>query len=571
MFDGDSTAPLDGDGGGLSGGSVAAGLGAVLDAFGELTGCDRATLDELVGRVRPCEQLSARRLLDRIDAAERLAHGVQAFQVRDLAAFGTARDRGDEAAGCPDGLVGRTAGLEVAEALAVAVSTGQLRVWEASRAVQRHPLLLELVGTGRVSWPGLHRVLAATDVLDDLQLCRRVDRQLAADTAASRWAPAQLERAAHRRVLAVDPTAADRRAAAARRRRSVRMGDPRDGVAAIFATLRAEEAWAVFTLLDRTARAMRKAGDERSLDTLMADLFVAWLTGTTLTTPAPDDAEPDASPNAGPAPASWHCVDGLEPWTDSDPSPVHPDPDPAPDDPAWDLAPWDQPDTSGQPDASGPPARRLPLPVEVQVVISAATLLGIDDAPGLLRGYGAVPASVIRDIIDAADTSPTTSPTTSPARTRLRALFCDPVDGRLIAMDSTARCFTGGLGQFALCRDQDSRLGGGRIAEIDHIRDHQHGGPTAAANAQALAKLPHILKDHPQVTVTALPPTSRGDGLDRLRIHAPDIEWRLPSGRTHTSRPPPALGPGSGPDPPPDPHPASLGEQHLARLLASAG
>ncbi len=95
MFDSDSTAPLDGDGGGLSGGSVAAGLGAVLDAFGELTGCDRATLDELVGRVRPCEQLSARRLLDRIDAAERLAHGVQAFQVGDLAAFGTARDRGD--------------------------------------------------------------------------------------------------------------------------------------------------------------------------------------------------------------------------------------------------------------------------------------------------------------------------------------------------------------------------------------------------------------------------------------------------------------------------------------------
>lgn len=547
MFDSDPTAPHD-----PCGGVVGAGLGVVLEGFCALTGCDRAGLEQLVGRVRPGGRLSARGLLDRIAAAERLTHAVQAFQVGDLAAFDTARGHADEAAGCSDALTGRVVGLEVAEALTVAVSTGQLRVWEANRAVQRHPQLLGLVGTGHLSWSGFRRVLAATDVLDDAEVCRTVDRQLATDAAGSRWAPAQLERAAHRRVLAADPTAADRRAAAARRRRSVRMGDPRDGVAGIFATLRAEEAWAVFTLLDRTARAMRKAGDERSLDTLMADLFVAWLTGTV------------AAPDAGTAPTSWQSVGGLEPWTDTEPPPDHPHPDPPPDDPAWDQPAPDTPDRPDTcPSSADPPAKRLPLAVEVQVVISAATLLGIDDNPGLLRGYGAVPASVIRDIVDAADTSP--------ARTRLRALFCDPIDGRLIAMDSIARCFTGGLAQFALCRDQHSRLGAGRIVEIDHIRDHQHGGPTTAANAQALAKLPHILKDHPQITVTAQSPTCRGDGLDELRIHAPDIQWRLPTGRTHTSRPPPTLGPGSGPDPPPDPHPDSPLEHHLARLLAAAG
>ncbi len=324
----------------------------------------------------------------------------------------------------------------------------------------------------------------------------------------------------------------------------------------------------MFTLLDRTARGMRKAGDERPLDTLMADLFVEYLTGTALI---------DAEPGAAPPPTSWHTVDGLEPWTESDPPPADADTeadteaDPAPDDPAPDDPAWDQPvpesrpptapDQQDQPGDTEPPARRLPLAVEVQVVISAATLLGIDDAPGMLRGYGAVPASVIRDIVAAADAGS--------ARTRLRALFCDPVDGRLVAMDSTARCFVGGLRQFAVCRDHDSRLGGGRIVDVDHIVDHHAGGPTSAGNAQSLGKLPHVLKDHPAITVQALAPASRGDGLDQLRIHTPGIGWRLPSGRTHTSRPPPALGLGSGPDPPPHPNPDSAGEQHLARLHAS--
>jgi len=212
------------------------------------------------------------------------------------------------------------------------------------------------------------------------------------------------------------------------------------------------------------------------------------------------------------------------------------------------------------------------MQVEVQVVISAATLLGSDEQPGMLRGYGAVPASVVRDIVDTAQDTGSASTGNGAARASLRALFCDPTAGRLVAMGSVARCFTGPLRQFELCRDQSCRLTGGPVVDVDHIREHQHGGTTEAGNGQSLGKLAHVLKDHPGITVRALLPAQVGDGLDHLRIHAPDIEWKLPSGHRYRLTPPPALGHGSRPAPadPTDSQPASVGEQHFASLLAHA-
>ena len=184
----------------------------------------------------------------------------------------------------------------------------------------------------------------------------------------------------------------------------------------------------------------------------------------------------------------------------------------------------------------------VPVRVEVQVVLGAGALLGLDDEPGLLRGYGAVPAWVVRDLVGSADRSG--------AATTLRALFCDPVDGRLVAMDAKTRRFAGGLRQFALYRDQQCRLSGGRIVDVDHIDEHNLGGPTVAGNGQGLGKGAHVVKDHPGVGVAALPTQPVGDGLDHLRAHAPDVEWTLPTGHRHRSTPPPALGPGSHPDQP---------------------
>lgn len=531
----------------------------VLDALAQATGCDRSKLGALVGEVPNSEDLTAAQLCKRIAAQERLSHAVQATQMCDTTAFTTVRHTDDVQQQVPDHLHGRTAATELASAMVITPTSARFRIHDATRAVADHPALLSLVGTGSVSMTGLRGVLSATEVLDP-DLRRAVDGQLAADAMTSRLTPGLLAQAAERRVLAADPLAADKRAERARLRRSVRLSDPIDGTAAVLARLRAEEALAVFTRLDRTARGMRRDDDERSIDDLMADVLVESLLGVALV-----GGESAASP------ATWQSVDGQEPWWWSAPPPPTPDAEPGLDDPAWDDfcaldrpvdLPDDHPFGVAQPPAHAPPAQspRLPLAAEVQVVISAATLLGLDDQPGMLRGYGAVPVSVIRDIVSSAQAGG--------APTTLRALLCDPVDGRLLAMDSNARLFTGDLRNFATWRDQGCRVSGGQVVDIDHIREHRHGGQTAAANGQSLSNLAHVLKDHPGVNVTVLPPLTVGDGLDHLRVHAPDVEWRWPSGHTHRCQPPAALGPGSRPHPP---RSDSVGERHLAALLARAG
>ena len=162
---------------------------------------------------------------------------------------------------------------------------------------------------------GLGRVLDKTLMLDpDRQ--HTVDTALAAEAPRRVLTPGELGRAANRRVLQADPEAATRRVARARRDRSVRLGDPVDGTAGLYAVLRAEEAVSIFTGLDRTARGMRAHGDDRSLDTLRADLLVEHLTGTPMTrlpdpTTAPAPARRRRVPPAvAPVPG---CRTGLRP------------------------------------------------------------------------------------------------------------------------------------------------------------------------------------------------------------------------------------------------------------------
>jgi len=186
--------------------------------------------------------------------------------------------------------------------------------------------------------------------------------------------------------------------------------------------------------------------------------------------------------------------------------------------------------------------------VEMQIVMSAATLLGLDDEPALLRGYGAIPASVAREIADAAD------------HTALRGLFCDPVDGRLVAMEAATRCYVGPLRQFAVFRDQRCRLSDGAIVDVDHIKEARYGGPTTAGNGQGLGKNPHVIRDHPGVSVHADEQQPLGDGLDGLRRHAPTVTWTMPTGHAYPLRPPPVLDWGSRParQTPPRPAPPEL-------------
>jgi hypothetical protein len=426
-------------------------------------------------------------LVRRIGGYERLIAAAQAEQLRDIAALADAQTNADVAAGLGPRLAGRTVAAEVACARGVTPATGRHHVELATAAVTDHPRLLDCLAAGRVSLAALRRVAEETVVLDSHQR-REVDANLAADAFARRLTPTLLRRAAAAQVIGADPTAAMKRCARERADRRVSVLDKHHGTAAIWAKLRAEEAVAVHDVLDGEARSMRTAGDARTLADLMCDVLVHRVT----------------SPNAPTLPLEL-------PSTDSD-------------------------------DRQGPPRSRAPRRragrarrrattrrVEIQVVMAASTLIGVDDAPALLRGYGAIPAELAQHIADHPDSDPV-----------LRRLVCDPVDGRLLAADAGTRCYEGPLRRFELCRDQHSRFpfSSTPIADVDHIREHADGGPTTAGNGQGLDKGSHILREHPGVTVTALPTTT----LDELRANAPTIRWTLPSGHSYDSHPPPALG-----------------------------
>lgn len=124
----------------------------------------------------------------------------------------------------------------------------------------------------------------------------------------------------------------------------------------------------------------------------------------------------------------------------------------------------------------------------VGVTVPASTLLGLDDAPGELDGYGPVTADVARRI--AADGV-------------WRRLLTDPVSGALLDLGSTRYRPSPQLADFVIARDRTCRFPASntpaRAAELDHTRPFRpdgSGGSTAADNLGPLAKRFHNARTH---------------------------------------------------------------------------
>ena len=172
-------------------------------------------------------------------------------------------------------------------------------------------------------------------------------------------------------------------------------------------------------------------------------------------------------------------------------------------------------------------------PVEVQVVISAATLLGLDSVPARLSGYGALPAGIARGLARGPDTF-------------FRRLVTDPIEGRLLARGDRRYRIPKVLREAVIARDQCCRSPGStaRIREVDHVDDHAHGGRTCGANLQGFGVRSHHAKHHP--------------GFDVVGDANGEVTWVTPTGHRYSSSPPPVLGHGSKPWQPPTASPWTL-------------
>ena len=159
------------------------------------------------------------------------------------------------------------------------------------------------------------------------------------------------------------------------------------------------------------------------------------------------------------------------------------------------------------------------IDVEIGIVVNADTLLGADDTPADLDGYGPITPGLVDDLISRAH------------RTFYRRLITDPLDHTLTGRDPRRRRFDGPLNGFIRARDRHRCRQPGcdcTISDVDHVLAHTDGGPTTSDNGQGLCRRSHTLKHQPGWNITT-------QGRDTI--------WRTPTGHTYTSPAPTVLAP----------------------------
>ena len=121
----------------------------------------------------------------------------------------------------------------------------------------------------------------------------------------------------------------------------------------------------------------------------------------------------------------------------------------------------------------------------MNVTIDLPTLLGLAENPGQLAGYGAIPASVAREL--ASDAT-------------WKRFITDPQTGNLLDYGREKYEPPQALVDFLLARDRTCRFPGCRQpasrSDIDHAQSWESGGETRASNLGLLCRRHHRLKTH---------------------------------------------------------------------------
>lgn len=153
--------------------------------------------------------------------------------------------------------------------------------------------------------------------------------------------------------------------------------------------------------------------------------------------------------------------------------------------------------------------------VGVHLVMTDRTLVDADDEPGVVVGYGPVPAPVARDLVRA------------DARTRVwvRRLYTDAGSGELAGTDARQRDFPAVARMFLTVRDQVCRTPwcGSPIRHADHAVAVARGGVTDIGNGNGRCARCNLTKD---VAGWA------------TRVQDGAIVTTTPTGHRYVSRPP---------------------------------
>lgn len=152
--------------------------------------------------------------------------------------------------------------------------------------------------------------------------------------------------------------------------------------------------------------------------------------------------------------------------------------------------------------------------VSVAVTVPVLSLLGLDDAPATLDGYGPIDAETARALVAHA-----------PSFSRI---LTHPISGAVLDVDRTTYRVPADLKRWLGVRDGSCTFPGcgrrTRACDLDHTVAWQHGGSTVATNLAHLCRHHHRLKHNSAWSVRQ---TESG------------IVWTSPTGATRTADPPP--------------------------------
>ena len=253
--------------------------------------------------------------------------------------------------------LGRGVGAQVALARRDSPNRGGRHLGLAQALVREMPHTLALLQAGLVSeW-------RATILVRETACLSREDRAQADAELADRLpelGDLQTELQARAIAYRLDPAAFMARVRGAVADRRVTCRPAPDTMARLSGLLPAALGVAAYATLRREADTLKAAGDQRSRDQLMADLFFTRLTAQPDSGTKTDSDSGEGDHRDGGADANRGAA------TDSD---------------------ADEDSEVGD------------VPVEVQLVMTDKTLFGGDDEPALLQGYGPIPAALARRLV----------------------------------------------------------------------------------------------------------------------------------------------------------------------------
>lgn len=171
------------------------------------------------------------------------------------------------------------------------------------------------------------------------------------------------------------------------------------------------------------------------------------------------------------------------------------------------------------------------VPVEVQLVVPAGTLMGSTDEPAEVVGHGPISADSARALLSAS--------TESDARIWLRRLLTSMDGTQMTGLESRRRLFPEALKRFLLLRDKTCRTPwcDAPIRHADHVVAAGRDGPTSAANGQGLCVACNQAKEAEGWSARVVADGLTGAG----RTGRHQVRLRTPTGHTYDSTAPPLL------------------------------